>query len=275
MCIRDRLYRALDEPRREFHALLMVSVHCMTLHDRDGAQAASDQARALLRPEWEPEMQVRMLRNLDFLARWDERTPEALKFSEEAVQISVTSGDWRLEVMQRTYHCELLWLAAPLDEAAHAFGELARAVHRRPVADADMMILLTMRTWLLSEAGRMDEALAAALEALPYMGRNRMYSLSGSVHLLWRLGQLRVAAQLLGALEDRDRRKLELHLVNEDRLLAEARTALAEQLSAEDIALEKQAGARLGTAQVHALVASTLTAMRDAVPGPVSPHAAP
>ena len=258
------LYQALREPRRAFSALLMVAVHCMTLHDSQGAQAAIDQAQAMLRPDWEPDLQCRILRSRDFMARWQKRMPEALALSRESVRLSAASGDWRMQVIERTYHGELLWQMGLHDEAARAFDELAEAVRLRPVADTDMALLFAMRTWLLSDMARAGAALAAALEALPYMSRAPSHSLSGCVHLFWRLGQPRVAARLLGALDERHRCGLELHLANDDRLVAEARKALAVELSADVLALEALAGAGLSRAERDVLVASTLTTMGNA-----------
>jgi len=66
-----------------------------------------------------------------------------------------------------------------------------------------------------------------------------------------------LAARLLGAYEERDRRGLIMHLVTEDRLLEQARRSIEKQLAAPVLAAEMDAGARLGAAELFALVSDT------------------
>ena len=103
---------------------------------------------------------------------------------------------------------------------------------------------------ILSEIGRIDEASAAAREALPMMRRARRYFVEEWAYLFWRRGQRESAALLLGASDAKCVRD-ELPLqANERRLIAAARAALEGAAAGRSRALA--AGAALGEADLPA-----------------------
>ena len=103
------------------------------------------------------------------------RVAEAIAFHRDAVRISASTGDWRLEAMARNNLVDLLWQVAPIEEAAREAYALAEALRVKPAAYNDMDILFANLMGILSEMGRIDEASAVAGEVLPLMRRTQRY----------------------------------------------------------------------------------------------------
>jgi tetratricopeptide (TPR) repeat protein len=252
------LYQALGQPRRVFSSLIQLSRHRSAQHDGAAAQAALDQARGLIRPDWPAEFRILLLRGDASLARNAGRFAEALARHRESLRISIATGDWRLEVIGSSNLVDLLWQIGPIEEAAQMACKIARELHARPAADSDMSVLLANAIGVLSEMGRVDEASSAAREALPIMRRAQAYYLEQWVHLFWRRGQGETAARLLGACDVRTARAAEPPQVNERRLIAEARAAVQAQLPPEVFAGCLAAGAALAEGELLALITESL-----------------
>ena len=252
------LYQTFGQPRRVMSSLLQVS----RLRSAEGqpalAQAALDEARALVRPDWPAEFRISLLRREGTLARDSGRWAEALATYRNTVRASAATGDWRLEVMARGNLADLLWETGPIEEAAHEVRALARELRARPAAENDMDMLFANLMGILSEMGCVEEASAAAVEALPMMRRSRRHFVAEWAYLFWRRGQLETAALLVGAIDAETSRSGVPSQPNETRLIAEARTALAAQLEPQTLARCLATGATLEPAGLIALISDGL-----------------
>jgi tetratricopeptide (TPR) repeat protein len=252
------LYHVLGQPRRVITSLIQLARHRGPQHDDAVAQAALDEARSLIRPDWPAEFRILLLRRDGILARDAGRFTEALALHRDAVRVSASTGDWRLEVMARHNLADLLWQIGPIEEAVREACKLAEEFRARPAADADMAVLFADLVGILSEMGRIDEASTATCEALPLMRRTQTYYVEEWVHLFWRRGQIDTATQLLGA-SDAEQVRADMPLQpNEQRLIAEARTALAAQLHPDAFPSGLAAGAALGKGEMLALISEAL-----------------
>ena len=110
--------------------------------------------------------------------------------------------------------------------------------------------LMSSVVGILSEAGRIDEASAIGLEAVPLMRRARMTYLDRWPYLFWRRGQAEVAALLLGAFDARRARTGDRLYPNEKRLTTQAGTGLATVLDPTALARALAAGALLSEGEV-------------------------
>jgi len=111
---------------------------------------------------------------------------------------------------------------------------------------------------ILSERGEIDEASAAAREALRMVVRTRAYFLEEWVHLFWRRGQLETAALLLGASDAMHAKDEQPRQSNEDRLLAAARAGLAASLPDATLQRLAAAGAALGERDMVAAISEAI-----------------
>ena len=253
------LYRGLDQPRRVFSSLTLLSRYLATAQqDHAAAQAALDEARALLRPDWPPEFHIVLLRRSAALARDMGRTVQALALYRDSARASAASGDWRLEVMARTAVVDLSWETGPRDAAAREAIELVQALRERPAADSDAEVALANAIGVLSELGRIEEASALARESLSVMRRTQSYIVDTWVHLFWRRGQLDPAALLLGALDARRARDVAPAQPNEARLVAEARAAIEKSFAPAVLQSRLVAGAALAAKDLDALIGAAL-----------------
>jgi predicted ATPase/DNA-binding winged helix-turn-helix (wHTH) protein len=252
------LYQALGQPRRVFSSLIQLARHRMAQHNDAAAQAAADEARALIQPDWPAELLILLLRIDGYLARRTGRFAEALALFRDAVRVSVSTQDWRLEVMARSNVADLLWQIGPIEEAAREACKLADELRARPAAYREMAMLFANAMGILSELGRIDEASAAARDALPLIRRAGEYYVEEWAYLFWRRGQIEAATRLLGA-SDAQRVRAEVPLQeNERRLTAELRAAQKAQRPPEALARDLAAGGALGEAQLLALIAEAL-----------------
>jgi predicted ATPase/DNA-binding winged helix-turn-helix (wHTH) protein len=268
-CRAQSLYQALGQPRRVFSSLVQLARHRTSQHHYAAAQAAADEARGLIRPDWPAELLIHLLRMDGYLARQARRFTEALALFRDAVRVSVSTGDWRLEVMARSNVADLLWEIGKIEEAAREACRLADELRARPGAHRETTMLFANAVGILSELGRIDEASAAAGDALPLMRRARDYYVEEWAYLFWRRGQIETATLLLGA-SDAQRARLEVPLQeNERRLMAQLRPALEAQVQPEAFARGLTAGAALGEAELLALITEAL------MPPPGSRRGAP
>ncbi len=256
------LYQVLGQPRRVFSSLIQLARHRSAQHHDAAAQAAADEARALIRPDWPAEFRILLLRMDGFLARRAGRLTEALALFHDSVRVSVSTGDWRLEVMARSNLADMLWQVGPIEEAAREACKLAEELRARPAAYSDMAVLFANAVGILSEMGRIDEASAAASDALPIMRRAQEYYVEEWAYLFWRRGQIDTATILLGASEAQGVRADVPLQHNEKRLIAEVRAALEAQPHPHALAPDLATGAALGEGELLALISEALAKSR-------------
>ena len=254
-------YRALRRPRRLFSALRLVAVWRRSRGDFAGATAAMDEAAALIEPDWGAEFRIVVLRFRAWASRSAGQHEAAQAAYREAVRLAQAEGDWRLEVIERCNACDLRWEMGQHDEAARELAELIAAQVRRPASDYELVETMAPRVWILAESGRIDEAVAAAREALPVMRRMPKYRIEGCAYLLWRLGRPEAAARVLGARDALLRAGREQRQVNEDRLARTTLAALQATLASETLSAEMARGESLGLPDVCALLAQALEAV--------------
>jgi predicted ATPase/DNA-binding winged helix-turn-helix (wHTH) protein len=252
------LYRATGQARRVYTSLINLSRHLDAQHRYEAAQAALDEARGLLRPDWPVELHYRLLLRDASLARGAGRFDEALARSRDAVRVGAAAGDWRLEAIARNNLADLLWEMGPIEEAARVACELAAAFRARPAANSDMAVLFANLIGILSETGRIDEATAAAHEAIPILRRARYTYTEEWLYLFWRRGQFDTAAVLLGASDAERLRYGTPHQANERRIIAQARADLEARMDAGVHATCLARGAALQEAQWLPLIAEAL-----------------
>jgi hypothetical protein len=155
-----------------------------------------------------------------------------------------------------------LWERGPIDEAARAACKLAEEFRAKPAADRDMAVLFANLIGILSEIGRIDEASAAAHEALPIMRRARYSYIEEWLYLFWRRGQLDTAAVLLGASDAERLRYGTPHQENERRIISEARANLEARLNPEALASRLATGAALQEGEWQPLISEALAQAR-------------
>ncbi|MFI4929153.1 MAG: ATP-binding protein [Burkholderiales bacterium] len=252
-------YRALRRPRRLFSALRLVAIWLRSHGDIGGAHDALDEAASLIEPDWAAEFRIVILRFRAWTSRQIGHGEVAESLYREAIRLARDAGDWRLEVIERTNACDLRWELGQHDEAAQELLELLHALRRRPVSDYELVEVKTMRTWVLAESGRLDEATDAAREALPVMRRMPKFRLEGCAYLLWKLGRPQAAARVLGARAARERTGRELYQINEDRIARATLEALEARLSPEVLSAEMSLGESLVFSDVCALLVEALS----------------
>ena len=240
------LYRAAGKPRRVFCNLINLSRHLGAQRQDAASQSALDEARDLIRPDWPVELHYRLRLRDASIARSAGRSGEALALTHDAVRVGASSEDWRLEAIARNNLVDLLWEIGPIDEAARMACKLAEEFRAKPAANGDMAILYANLIGILSEMDRIDEASAAAREAIPIMRRARYTYIEEWVYLFWCRGQLDTAALLLGGCDAERRHFGTPHQENERRLIAKARAGLEAALSPDALASSLAAGAGLG-----------------------------
>ena len=253
-----RLYRALGRPRRVVSSLRLVAAWRIVLRDHAGAAAALDEAESLIQPGWGPELRMILLRSRARLASELGDVAAAIEAARCAVELARRFGDWRLEVIERTNHAEMVWQSTDIAGAAALLAGLAREVEARPVTHYELLDLLQMQTAISGERGDLDDALRAARAALVSMRASGHGSLPPFAHLLWKLGRCEAAAGLVGAFDARQRAGLELVGVCDSRLLAATRAGVAASLRPEVVAAQTARGAGFDRAGLHAFIEQAL-----------------
>jgi predicted ATPase/DNA-binding winged helix-turn-helix (wHTH) protein len=256
-------YRALGRPRRLFSALRLTALWRTNVGDLDGARAAIDEAAALIEPDWPAEFRIVVLRARAMASRQAGQHDAARLQETESLRLAREAGDWRLEVIERSNLADLRWELGDHVGAARDIEELLEAMRLRPASDFEAIEAVSMRVAILGESGRVDEAVAAAREALPVMRRMPKFRLEGYAQLLWRLGRPDSAARVLGALAARERDGREQRQINEARIARATLAALPDLLPPERLAAESALGEGLGEAEICGLVAEALGVGHD------------
>lgn len=252
------LYSELGQPRRAVSSLTQLAHHQLDLRRNDEAQAAADEARALIGPDWPAALRIRLLRVDCYIARNAGRFDEALHLYRDAVRLGEASGDWLLEMMARGSLARLLWQFEQFEDAACEGRALAEELRARPVAEVDEAWMLAVLIGALSEMNHVGEATTVAERALPLMRRSKTYHLEVLAALFWRRGQLDAAARLLGA-SDAERARIGDPLqLSEQRLVDKARAALTAEFAPRVLAGLLTAGAVLSEAERFALISEAL-----------------
>jgi predicted ATPase/DNA-binding winged helix-turn-helix (wHTH) protein len=253
------LYRRLGWPKRTFSALRRTSSWALGLSDFATAEAAIDEADGLLQPDWGPEFRIAALRARAQLARAEGQLDEALRLYGETVHLARdVFADWRLECIEQTVQADVLWQMGRHSEAAAMLGDLVARLRVRPASDYELLDVLEIWLWLLSEHGDVAAMRDVAREALPVMRRMPRFSLAGCAHLLLRLGRPQEAARVLGALEARLRAGLDLEQVNAARLRAATQAALQAALPPAVLAAWLAAGEHLHYPEICGLLSEAV-----------------
>ena len=252
------LYRAARQSRRLASTLTLQARHLLAGHDVATAQPVLGEARALIQPDWPPEYRIRLMRADAVSATLTGRKAEALAIYREIAQASFATGDWRLEVIDRSNLCDVLWDLGEIEEADALSGRLAEEMRARPVIEGDMAMVLANWIGILAELGRIDEASAVSREALPIFRRTRMIYVETWVYLFWRRGQLDAAAILLGASDAERTRFGTPHQKNEARLIEATRAGLEKGLPRDAFARAHAEGVRLEAKGWHALLTEVI-----------------
>jgi predicted ATPase/DNA-binding winged helix-turn-helix (wHTH) protein len=252
-------YRALRRPRRLFSALRMVAIWARMGAEAAAALAAIDEAAALIEPDWPAEFRIVVLRFRAGSSRLQGAFDAAAAFYGEAIRLAHEAGDWRLEVMDRANACDLLWEIGRRDEAARKLAELIELLEQRSASDYEQVDAFSIYIGVLGESGRIDEAAAAAREALPVMRRMPKFRLEPCAQLLRQLGRPEAAARVLGAQAARERAGREPSQPNEERVGRATLAALQAELPAAQLAAELALGEGLGYVDVCALLSEALT----------------
>jgi hypothetical protein len=176
----------------------------------------------------------------------------------EAVAHAQKAGDWRLEVIERTNGCDLLWELGRHDEAAAKLRELLKTVEKRAVSEFDKVEILSLFIGVLGERGPIEEAAAVARVALPSMRRMPKFRFEPCAQLLCKLGKPEAAARVLGAQSALERGGRETKLFNEARIARATQRALRTKLTERQIATEMALGERLRYPDVCTLLAQAL-----------------
>jgi tetratricopeptide (TPR) repeat protein len=251
-------YRALRRPRRLFAALRLLAIWSRMAGNVEGAKAAIDEAAALIEPDWAAEFRIVVLRFRAWARRQEGAYDAAAAMYREALRLAQEAGDWRLEVIERTNLCDLLWQFGRHDEAAHSLAELIELQRLRPVSDYELVETLSMQTGVLCEAGRIEEAAVAARAALPVMRRMPKFRFEPCAQLLWRLGRPEAAGRVLGAHAARERDGRETSQGNETRIARATMSSLQTELAPAQLDAEMALGERLRHLDVCALLADAL-----------------
>jgi predicted ATPase/DNA-binding winged helix-turn-helix (wHTH) protein len=252
------LYQALGHPRRVFSCLMRLALNLKLQHQDAAALAAQEEARTLLRPDWPDELRIFLLRQDAANAMKAGNRDEAVGLFRDAVRISTSTGDWRLEVIARNNLVDALWAVGSLDEAGRGAVALASELRARPSAHADMDVLFANLIGIHSELGDIDAASTVAREALPLMQRTRRIFIEEWVYLFWRRRQLDTAARLLGAFDARSARTQDSPQPNEERLIAMARAGLEAQLPDNAFANHLVAGAAFDDGEIFRIISEAL-----------------
>jgi len=263
-------YRALRRPRRLFSALRLLAIWRRSQGDFAGAQAALDEAAALIEPGWPAEFRIVVLRFRAWDSRRAGRLEAAMAMYREAIRLAREAGDWRLEVIERANVSDLRWEMGQNAEAVRELDELLEELSRRPASDFELVETMSTRMWILSESGRVDDAARAARAALPVMRRMPRFRLEGCAHMLWRLGRPPAAARVLGALAAEQRAGRAWGLGNEQRMVRAVQAGLESLLTPVDLAEQMALGESLRHVEVCDLLAEAVAA----VPEEGSPPAA-
>jgi predicted ATPase/DNA-binding winged helix-turn-helix (wHTH) protein len=252
-------YRRLGRPKRLFSALRLTGIWSRRAGDSEAARAAIDEAATLLKPDWPAEFHIVLLRFRAWSNRSEFAYDSALAMYSEAARLAHEAGDWRLEVIDRTNLCDLLWEVGRLDEAADKLAEQLQMLHLRPVSDYELVEALSLQIGILGEIGRIEEAAAAARAALPVMRRMPKFRLEPCAQLLWLLGRPEEAARVLGAQLARERDGRESILVNEKRIAMKTLSSLQIKLKPAQLDAQMALGEQLRYLDVCAMLGDALS----------------
>ena len=129
------LYRELGKSRRIYSALIQLAKHRTSLGETAAARRATEEARALERPQWPAMLRTHLLRLDGHMVREAGAFEDAVAIFRETVRLSTLTEDWQLEVIARANLADLLWRGRPArrggcGRARARRGAARSAVHR-------------------------------------------------------------------------------------------------------------------------------------------------
>jgi hypothetical protein len=243
---------------------MRVSHYRVLRHDDAAANAALAEARSLIRPDWPAEFHIHMLRREATLARRRNAPADALSAMRAEIKLAEATGDWRLQAIARNNLVDLLWEVGSIGDAEREARRLTQDLERRPAAISDTDIAYANLLGVLCELERFDEALRCARSLLPLVRLMHNRFLEEWVYLFARVGQPAEAALLLGATEAFVAATGLPSQANEQRLLGKALSALATQLTADELARYRASGALLDADGVFELLTDALAKAESA-----------
>jgi predicted ATPase/DNA-binding winged helix-turn-helix (wHTH) protein len=253
-------YRKLQRPRRLFSALRQLAISRRYSGDTEGSALAIEEAARLIEPGWPAEFRIVVLRFRAWTSRVAGQHEAARSLYAEGIRLARETGDWRLEVIERSNAADHRWELGQLGEAVHELSQLLAELRLRPASDYELVEAMSMYMAILCERGQLDEAVAVAREALPVMRRMPKFRLEHVAVLLWKRGRPEAAARVLGAQAARERAQRDQSLINEARVASETRAGLRTVLPRQRLAAELALGEGIGFADVCALLAEALDA---------------
>jgi len=252
------LYQTLGQPRRVFSTLIHLSRLRGAQRDQAAARKALDDARRLIASDWPAEFPLMLIRRDGGFARDDGRFDDALALFEDAVRACAAIKDWRLEVIARSNIVNVLWQKGSIEEAARTARLLADELRVRPAADPDMDGHFAALFSILSEMGLVEEACAAAREALAIMRRTQNYYVEEWAYLFWRSGDIDTASRLLGVSDAHCARAGAPLYPNQQRLVDAVRCDLQAVLEPQTLARKLAGGAALSNVELATLIFEAL-----------------
>jgi predicted ATPase/DNA-binding winged helix-turn-helix (wHTH) protein len=223
--------RALPDARRRAYAAMVVSLHTTWRGDLAGARAALDEYDRLKAPDWPPWLAAYRLHNEFRVVYLAGQVPDLRAPLEQVLARlkAAGEGETRAALVVGTHLGEDSLLRGDFEQAAQRLGAVVELGRRQRRDAYRMCFVLGSYILVLAELGRLDEARAAALEALPLLQHTGMrgdYAPELAL-LAARRGDADVAARLLGAGDARLERTGGKHLLLERRAYERA-TALLE-----------------------------------------------
>lgn len=228
--------RALGDPRREAFALCALAVHALWRGDLAGAQAALDDATRHGSQGWPGWLQAQhlemRLRLMQGAANPDADTHVARVLAQLQAE---GDAEGRAAFALRTRQGAMLVQRGRHEEAVQCLAPLAELGRRQRRDAYRMCFLLGPLARALIELGRLDEARAVALEALPLLQHTGMRAdhAPDLALLAARRGRFEAAAQMLGAgdawLAQAGGRRSALELNSRERVLAMVHAALPDE----------------------------------------------
>jgi predicted ATPase/DNA-binding winged helix-turn-helix (wHTH) protein len=187
---------------RHLHACLRMKAEALLgIEGFAAAQAALDEAQQMEHERWPVADRMRRLRVQGMLLERMGRLEEALQTSERAYRMAQGDDIERYVMVLLSDMAGMHLKMGRTEEAAEQYRTLAAKARERPSGGLTLCYALAGQTAALVAQGRLDEARAVAVEAVPLLHRSGLLA-SRSDTFAWlmaRLADTAAAARLAGA----------------------------------------------------------------------------